>query len=59
MANPSHEEMALARRRYEKFVELTAGEKDWKFEEILDQLPLDGAPVLECGHTRYDHVLKD
>jgi hypothetical protein len=57
----TEEDHALARRRYERFRELTRELEpgSYAFEDILPLLPLDGGAVLACGDTKFEHMQND
>lgn len=60
------QDWGVARRRFEKANELLREihadpsirwDKDTFDELVLPHLPLDGAHVFECGHTRFEHAI--
>ena len=55
----SLDDEVLAARRFEEYVKQTRNLEpfSYDFEDILPLLPTNGATVMACGETRFDHVM--
>lgn len=52
----SDADVEIARKRYMVYTKLRKEDPDAPFQELLARLPKEGATLLACGHSRFDHV---
>ena len=53
---PTEADHEVARKRYEEYIRITKENSLLSFDEVLDMLSDEGATILRCGHTRFEHV---
>lgn len=58
-SHPSEEDREVSRRRYHQYIEMSRAEPFATPDELIDRLSEEGATVLDCGHTRFQHAMAD
>lgn len=55
------EDEALARRRFDEYVRLTRDKTPGTYdnEDVIKALPMNGGTKLDCGETRFEHLMND